>query len=61
MKKNKSLTNELKVIVVNPPSKKETSEKIKNIKELLIKRRIGCKNEKWFKKWWREINECNTQ
>lgn len=46
MKMNKSLTNELKVIVVNPPSKKETSEKIKHIKELLIKRRIGCKNEK---------------
>jgi hypothetical protein len=41
MKKEKSLTNELKVIVVNPPSKEEAKKKIQQITDLLIMK--GCK------------------
>lgn len=38
MKKKKDLTNELKVIVVNPPSKKEIERKIQELSELLSKK-----------------------
>ncbi len=35
MKNKKGLTNELKVIVVNPPTKEQAERKIKEISELL--------------------------
>lgn len=38
MKKEKDLTNELKVIVVNPPSKEEMERKIQELSELLSKK-----------------------